>query len=83
MNSLSKNKKLWKAHTSKIIQSCRCFDKFLGPLVKFCLPLMKNVPKRFAKSVLIPLGLAVSASAADGGIQKIYILGSGTRMLIM
>ena len=40
------------------------------------LPLMKNVIKPLAKSVLIPLGLTAAASAADAGIHK-KILGSG------
>ena len=38
--------------------------------------LMKNVIKPSAKSVLIPLGLTVAASAADTGIHK-KMLGSG------
>ena len=39
--------------------------------------LMKRVIKPLAKSVLIPLGLAAAASAADAGIHK-KILGSGS-----
>ena len=38
---------------------------------------MKSVIKPLAKSVLIPLGLAAAASAADAGIHK-KILGSGS-----
>ena len=38
-----------------------------GPLLKTTLPLMKNVIKLLAKSVLIPLGLTAAASA---GIHK-------------
>ena len=49
---------------------------FLGPLLKTGLPLIKNVIKPFAKSVLIPLGLTAAASAAEAGIHK-KILGSG------
>ena len=42
-----------------------------GPLLKAGLPLMKNVIKPLAKSVLIPLGLTASAaSAEDAGIHK-------------
>ena len=48
----------------------------LGPLLKTELPLMKNVIKPLAKSVLIPLGLSAVASAADAGMHK-QILGSG------
>ena len=48
----------------------------LGPLLKTGLPLIKNVIKSLAKSVLIPLGLTAVASAGDAGIHK-KILGSG------
>ena len=41
-----------------------------GALLKTGLPLMKNVIKPLAKIVLIPLGLAVAASAADAGIHQ-------------
>ena len=37
----------------------------LGPLLKTGLPLMNNVIKPSAMSVLIPLGLTAAASAAD------------------
>ena len=49
---------------------------FLGPLLKTGLPLIKNVFKQLAKSVLIPLGLTAAASATDVGIHK-KILRSG------
>ena len=48
--------------------------KLLGPLLKTGLPLIKNVIKPLAKSVLIPLGLTAATSAADAGIQKKYIV---------
>ena len=41
-----------------------------GPLLETELPLMKNVTKPLAKSVLIPLGLIAAASAADEAIQN-------------
>ena len=41
----------------------------LGPLLKTELPLIKNVIKPLAKSVLIPLGLTAAASA-DARIHK-------------
>ena len=41
-----------------------------GPLLKAELPLMKNVNKPLAKSVLIPLALPAVASAVDAGIHK-------------
>ena len=43
---------------------------------------MKNVLKPLAKSVLIPLGLTVAASATDVAIHK-NIFGSGTKTLII
>ena len=50
--------------------------RLLGPLLKTGLPLMKNVIKPLAKSVLIHLGLTAAASAAEEGIHK-KVLGSG------
>ena len=46
--------------------------RLLGPLLKTGLPLISNVIKPLAKSVLIPLGLTAAASAADAGIHKKY-----------
>ena len=43
---------------------------------------MKNVLKPLAKSVLIPLGLTVAASATDAAIHK-KIIGSGFTTLII
>ena len=68
--------KLSKTQLSKTIQSGRFLGRLLGPLLKTVVPLTKNVIKLLAKSVLIPLGLAAAASAADAGIHK-KILGSG------
>ena len=59
-----------------MIKSGGFLGRLLGPLLKTGLPLIKNVIKSLAKSVLIPLGLTVAASAADTGIHK-KILGSG------
>ena len=53
-----------------MIQSGGFLGRLLGPLLNTGLPLIKNVIKVLAKSVLIPLGLNVSASAADVGIHK-------------
>ena len=44
--------------------------RLLGPLLKTGLPLIKNVIKPLARSVLIPLGLTAAASAADAVIHK-------------
>ena len=53
-----------------MIQSGEFLGRLLGPLLKPGLPLIKNVIKPLAKSVLIPLGLTAAASAADAGIHK-------------
>ena len=79
---MSTGLKLSRAHISKIIKSGRCLGRLLGPLLKTGLPLITNVIKPLAKSVLIPLGLTAAASAADAGIHK-KILGSGTTTLII
>ena len=69
-NNMSTDLKLSKAQISKIIQSGGFLSKLLGPLLKTGLPLIKNVIKPLAKSVLIALGLTAAASAADAGIHK-------------
>ena len=81
-NNMSTDLKLSKAQINKIIQSGGFLSKLLGPLLKTGLPLIKNVIKALAKSVLIPLGLTAAASAADAGIHK-KILGSGNTTLII
>ena len=50
-NSSSKDIKLSKTQLSKIRQSSGFLGRNLGPLIKFCLPLMKNVLTLLAKSV--------------------------------
>ena len=60
---------LSKTQISKV-QSRGFFGRILGLLLKTGLPLMKNVIKPLAKSVLIPLGLSAAASPADVGIHK-------------
>ena len=71
-NNTSTDIKLSKAQINKIIQSGGFLGKLLGPLLKTGLPLIKNVIKPLAKSVLISLGLTAAASAADAGIHKKY-----------
>ena len=56
----------------KLILSGGFLSKLLGPLLKTGFPLIKNVIKPLAKSVLIPLGLTAAASAADAGMHKKY-----------
>ena len=68
--------KFSKIQLSKMIESGGFLGKLLGPLLKTGLPLIKCVINQLVKSVLIPLGLAAVASAADAGIHK-KILGSG------
>ena len=67
---MSTDLKLSKAQINKIIQSGGFLSKLLGPLLKTGLPLIKNVIKPLAKSVLIPLGLIAAASAAEARIHK-------------
>ena len=81
-NNMSTDLKLSNAQISKIIQSGGFLGRLLGPLLKTGLPLIKNVIKSLAKSVLIPLRLTAASSAADVGIHK-KILGSGNRTLII
>ena len=69
-NYLSTDVKLSKTQLSKMIESGGFLGRLLGPLLKTGLPLMKNVIKPLAKSVLIPLGITAAASAADAGINK-------------
>ena len=61
---------LAKTQLSKMIWSGGFLGKLLDPLLKTGLPLIKNVIKPLAKSVLIPLGLTAAASAADAEIYK-------------
>ena len=81
-NKSSTNVKLSKTQIYKMIQSGGFPGRLLGPLVKTGLPLMKNVIKPLAKSVLIPLSLTAAASAADARIHK-KILESGNATLII
>ena len=64
-NHLSADIKLSKTQLSKMIQSGGFLGILLGSLLKTGLPLIKNVIKPLAKSILIPLGLTAAASAAD------------------
>ena len=69
-NNSSANIMLSKTQLSKMIQSGVFLGRLLGLLLKTGLPLISNVIKPLAKSVLIPLGLTTAASAADAGIHK-------------
>ena len=69
-NYLSTDIKLSKTQLSKMRQSGGFLGRLLGPLLKTGLPIIKNVIKPLAESVLIPLRLTAAASAADAGIHK-------------
>ena len=71
-NHSSTDIKLSKTQLSKMIQSVGFLGRLLDSLLKTGLPLIKNMIKPLAKSVLIPLGLTAAASAADVGIHKKY-----------
>ena len=69
-NNSSVNIKLSKTQLSKTLQSGGFLDRLLSALFKTGLPLMKNVIKPLAKSVLISLGLTIVESAADAETHK-------------
>ena len=69
-NNSSTDIKLSKGQLSKMVQSGGFLGRLLGPLLKTGSPLINNVIKPLAKSVLIPLGLTAAASAADAGIHR-------------
>ena len=77
-NNSSANIKLSKTQLSKMIQSGGFLSRLLGPLLKTGLPLISNVSKTLAKSVLIPLGLT-----ADAGIHKKILESGNTTALII
>ena len=56
MNKSSVNIKISKTPMSELVQSEEFLCRLLRPLLKTDLPLMKNLLKQLAKSVLIPLG---------------------------
>ena len=60
-NNMSTDLKLSKTQIVKIIQSGGFLSKLLGSLLKTGLPVIKNVIKLLAKSILIPLGLTTAA----------------------
>ena len=78
-NNSSANIKLSKTQLHKIGQ---LGGPFLGPLLKSGLPLIGNVIKPLAKSVLIPLGLPAAESAADAVIHE-KMFGSNVTILII
>ena len=75
----SANIKLSKTQLYKIGQLGGFLGRLLGPLLISGLPLIGNVLKSLARSVLIPLGL--TAAAADAAIHK-KMFRSGVNTLI-
>ena len=69
-NYLSTDIKLSKTQISKMMQSGGLLGRLPGLLLKSGLPLMENVIRLLAKSILILLGLTAAASAEDAGIHK-------------
>ena len=63
-NNSPVNIKLSKTQLSKMIQSGGFLGRLLGLLLKTGLPLIKNVIKPLAGSVLMSLGLTAAADAA-------------------
>ena len=55
---------------SEMIQSVGFLGRLFGPLLKTDLPLIQNVNKPLAKSVIIWSGLTAAASATDAEIYK-------------
>ena len=76
------NIKLSKTQLNKIGKSGGVLGVVLGALLKPGLPLIGNVLKPLAKSILIPLGLTAPKSAIAGAIHK-KMLGSGTTTLVI
>ena len=75
------NIKLSKTQLCKIVQSRGLLGRLLGSLSKARLPLIGNVLKPLAKSVLMPLGLAAAASATNAAVHK-KMFGSGFTTII-
>ena len=81
-NNSSSDIKVSKNQLSNTLQSEGFLGRRIDPLLKPGLPLMKNLMKPLAKSVLIPIGLSAASQAADSEIHK-KILRSGTTTLII
>ena len=70
-NKSSANWKLSKTQLYKIEKSGGFLGRFVGPLLKTGLPLLKNLLKPLTKSASMQLGLtAAAAAASDAAIQK-------------
>ena len=67
----------------KIGQSGGFLASLLGRLLKTGLPLIPNLLKPLAKSVLTPLGLTAAAASAKDAANNKKMFGSGTTTLII
>ena len=81
-NNYSANIKLSKNQLHKIPKSGAFLGRLLASLLKTGLPLIWNILKPLVKSVLIPLGITVAASATDAPIHK-KMFGCGITTLII
>ena len=79
-NGSSANIKLSKTQLHKIGQSGGLLGRFLGPLLKTGLSLIRNALKPLTKSVSMRLGLTTAASGTDAAIHE-KMFGSGPRLL--
>ena len=70
IRSLGNKEILWKRTTEKNVCQKGTFRIFLGQIITFRLPLVKNVFTSLAKMVLLPLKLMTATSAIDVAIQK-------------
>ena len=69
-NGSSANLKLSKTQLNKVGQWGGFLGRLSGPLLKNGLPLVGNVLKPLAESILIPLGLKTAASVTDLAIHE-------------
>ena len=81
-NNSSANIKLSKTNLHKVEKLGGFSVILLGLVLKIRLPLIGDVLKPLAKSVLIPLGLTVAASPTDSAIhKKMFRLGMTTLII--
>ena len=73
-NNSPTNIKSSKSHLYKIGQWRGFLVRLLGPFLKTDLPLIKNILKPLAKSILIPLGSTAAATVTDAAIQKKFCI---------
>ena len=81
-NNYFANIKLSKTLLHIIIQLGGFLGRFLGPLFKIGIPLIGNIFKLLAKSILIPLGWTVAASATDSAIHRKIFQSDFTTLII-